>query len=442
MAAVLIQPLASGAGRLAGTGCVALSTAAAAASGWPAPAVSLTGASLALIPAGAAVRRSLASAAGYLVACSPVFLPPAGFTVLLPFALLAAAAGLPRRPAAVPWLVVSILFAALGLAKPVPLESAARGGMMCTTDAFTRSNQNSHAHVAASQLAASGGPLLPLAETAHLTGDIARSRWVYSIAVSEGDSSTEMLKVGLNLAAAEDDGESFIRLMHVLSARGEGAEGLPGLVLGRAASEGRTDLLEMFLEEAGPSAAVFSAFSEARLAQGDTAGAASFAAAALGMRDATPADYASAMQLAAISGGDYHSMYVSGLDRFGRSAVLSASRLRAPLLAGRAPDMEGLVGECLALAPTDPGILGTCAMWLCASGNPDSALTLAERAVMAQVSPSRSSFEIACACAVSAGRTDRLSAMAAYAMSRFPADAGFREYSSAAGRVTEGEPAE
>jgi hypothetical protein len=160
------------------------------------------------------------------------------------------------------------------------------------------------------------------------------------------------------------------------------------------------------------------------------------------MRDATPADYASAIQLAAVSGGDYHSMYVSGLDRFGRSAALSASRLRAPLLAGRDPDMEGLVGECLALAPTDPGILGTCAMWLCASGNPDSALVLAERAVMAQVSPSRSSFEIACACAVSAGRTDRLSALAAYASSRYPGDPGFREYSMEPGSGTFGEPTE
>lgn len=394
----------------------------AAAVGWPTLALILLSCTLACGAVPGAPGRSLLALAATAAGASAVFVPTSGIVPVAPLCLVAALWALAGCGRLVTPAAVVVLAASVAVLAPVPTETAANTHYESLDAQFSRSSQAQFAHVAASRLAAGGGSLVELAQAAHMAGDMARSQWAHDLAEASGDSSRELLAVGLNLAAASGDRERFAILLQRLSEEGGDLPGLDGLVLRQAAETGRTDILESYLRTAGPEAGVLAAFAGAELAAGDTASAVSFIGAAMNRPDASPQVYAMAVSLASITGGDYDSIYRAGAERFESPIVLMLSRISAPLAAGEAPDRPDLVSRCLALSGDSPEVLETCASWYAACGSPDSALALLERSAMAQQRPGRTTMRMLCAAAAGAGDRERLAVHLAYARSLYPDD--------------------
>ncbi len=401
---------------------IALALLSAAAVGWPTLALCILACTLACGAVPGAAGRSMLAFVSTAAGASAVFVPMSGVLPLAPLCLVAALWAIAGGSSLVASAAVLAMAASVAVLAPIPPESAMIEHFESLDEQFSRSSQAQFAHVAATRLAAAGGSLVELAQAAHMAGDMARSEWAFALAAAAGDSSPDMLAVGLNLAAARGDGEQFAILLQKLAEDGGDLPGLDGLVLRQAAEAGRTDILESYMRAAGPEAGVLAAFAGAELAAGDTASALSFIGAAAGRPDASPQVFAMAVGLASITGGDYDAIYRAGAERFESPLELMLSRVRAPLSAGRAPDRPDLVRRCLALHGDSPEVLETCASWYAACGMPDSALALLERSAMAQTRPSRTTMRMLCAAASLAGERERLAAHLAYARSLYPGD--------------------
>lgn len=401
---------------------VSIALASAAAVGWPTLALSLLACTLAFGAVPGAAGRFLLAFVSTAVGASAVFVPTSGIVPVAPLGLVAGLWALTGGGRLIATAAVAVLAASVAVLAPVPPESAMNAHYESLDAQFSRSSQAQFAHAAASRLAALGGPLVELAQAAHMAGDMARAQWIHDLAAVSGDSSRDLLAVGLNLAAARGDREQFAILLRRLAEEEGGLPGLDGLVLGLAAETGRTDILESYMRAAGPEAGVLAAFAGAELAAGDTASAESFIGAAMNRPDASPQVYAMAVGLASVTGGDYDAIYRAGAERFESPVVLMLSRIRAPLAAGDEPDRPDLVRRCLALSGDSPEVLETCASWFAASGMPDSALALIERSAMAQHRPGRATMRMLCAAAAGAGERERLAVHLAYARSLYPDD--------------------
>jgi hypothetical protein len=406
--------------------------------GWPVAATALGALLAGRLPLAAPLRRAVTSPMLLALAASPVFLPPGSLPLLVLPAAAAALAGLLSRTrlAAIPAMAALALPL---LARPDGIEPASRWFLEDVTQSFSRSTRNAHAHVSSSLLAASGGSLLPLAEAAQLEGNLARSAWVCELAASEGDSSAELMRVRLNIALQEDDTVAFWDLMKRFERTGEDLGDIPLAMLRQAAASADTSILLAIHRVAGPSAQFLTAYAEAMIALGDTASAVSFAGGATSRPDAGASEFAFAIEISGVAGnGSWDSLFEEGTSRIGTSLPLMLARIRAPLLAGSAPDRADLVSTCLAISPASPEVLETCAAWMLASGLPDSALALAERSVMAQMRPSLRSFVLACECAASAGRAPRLASLLRYARSEYPTARQLERFEGSPGQPDQG----
>lgn len=399
----------------------ALSAILAAACGWPVAAVSLVALLAGRLPLPAPARRALTAPVLLALAASPVFLPPDSLPALLMPAAVAVLAGLLSGVKKVGLVAAMAAMACPLIARPLPAEPAARWFLADATESFSRSSRNAHAHISSSLLAASGGPLLPLAEAAQLDGDLARSSWVCSLAELTGESTEGILRVQLNIALQRNDSSSFQALMERLERVGGDLGDIPLAILRQAAAAGDTSLLLAIHDFTGPSAQFLTAYAEATVVLGDTAGAVGFANGAASRPDAGVSEFAFAIELSGIaSTGEWDSLYAEGRRRLGVSPVMMLARIRAPLLAGAEPDRPDLVATCLGLSPASPEALETVAAWMLAADQADSALALAERSLLAQPRPGLRSFIVACDCARAAGEPGRLEILLRYAASIYP----------------------
>lgn len=434
LAAALLATLSMGCSGWPSAILAVLSLAEGAATGWPSTALVLLAMALARLPLPRRLGAVLAAPVLLAAAASPVFVPPMSLPALaLPAAAAIAAALLARiRRASVP-AAVSLAAVAV-LLSGSPREPAMRWFYSDITESFARSSRNSHAVISASFLAAAGGPLLPAAEAAQLEGDYARSEWICRIASWMGRESPGFRRVRMNIALERGETDVFLDLLRSSGETGEDLGNAPLALLGQAAMEGDTAMLRIFHRAAGPSPEVLSAYAAASLGMGDTISAVRFSLASASRPDAGPLQLAYAIELAGLARtGSWDSLYETGRGRFGLSPDLVLARLRAPLLAGAAPDRPDLLRAAIAMGRTSPEVLETAASWHLAAGNADSALRYASLSLLAQPEPSQRSFVTAIECARAAGEMEILEASASYAAQRFPGNRFFAGSSEGAG---------
>lgn len=397
-------------GGLSGAAALIIAMSTAAATGWPTLAAALAAATLPRTVPDGRIRTALLAPLVLAVAASPVFTSPVDLLSILP--LLAASIILGAVPAGGrPWIVLRPLplllpvFAILLGAEPeVPAQQA---WLAETTDSFTRSTRNSHASVSASLLAAEGGSTVPLAQSAQLMGRADQAEWLSSLASLDGTGGSGMLQVAVNLAMQDGDREELVALLSTPGVDEGDRDRIIQALAGSAASTGDTLLLREMIGYSAPDAMHLRYWSRALLALGDTSSAAGFAAAALQAPGAGPGEYAMAASLAAATGSDYESMIDEGVRRFGNSRELDLCAVRSSLVSGRLAAAEGSVARMLGTRPPTSESLDACARWLLEAGLADSALSVAEKALMMQYPPAAGSLELAVACAEAAGDTAR-----------------------------------
>lgn len=387
---------------------IALSTAAAA--GWPTLAAALAAAVLPLaVPAGRP-RTMLLAPLVLAAAASPLFTSSVDMLSILP--LLAGCVILGAIPADGRYgrilrplpILLPVGAVLLGAQPGIPAQQA---WLAETTDSFTRSSRNSHAFVSASLLAAEGGSTVPLAQSAQLMGRIDQAGWLRALASLDGTGGSGMLQVGINLAMQDGDRGWLLAMLSSPDADESDRDRMLQALAGCAASTGDTLLLREMSGGPAQDALHLRYWSRAMLALGDTASAAGFAAAALQAPGAGPDEYAMAASLAAAAGEDCESIIEEGVRRFGNTRELDLCAVRSSLVSGRLEGARTAVARTLGTLPPTVDGLDACARWLLAAGCADSALAVAERALMMQYPPSGGSLELAASCAEAAGDTAR-----------------------------------
>jgi len=301
---------------------------------------------------------------------------------------------------------------------PQGLDRGKLQGFERQADSFFRSGMVAHGHASANRFAASGGSLRTVAEGAHLSGMHNRAEWAYQVGTALGDSSPEIMKVGVNLAFAS--GDSLLlwsRAMAYMDAAGERGAEAAELLLGFAASVGDTAFLNRAHSGGALSDRLLVLYSRAHMALGDTLTSASYARAALTFPDASQGTWAYAVEMAGTAGGDYDSVFDASIDEFGFSQEIALARLRAGINTGGVPDREDLLNRCLALSPDNPSVLETAASWHLAANDPGPAMEYAIRSLAAQIVPTPQAFALAVRAAVAAGRNDIAVACGKYAQS-------------------------
>lgn len=303
----------------------------------------------------------------------------------------------------------------------LPPDGLDRGkiqGFERQADSFFRSGMVAHGHASANRFAASGGGLRTVAEGAHLSGMHNRAEWAYQVGTAMGDSSPELLKVGVNLAFATGDSLLiWTRGLAYMDAAGERGAEAAELFLGHAAATGDTAFLNRAHSGGALSDRLLVLYSRAHMALGDTLASASYARAAVTFPGATQGTWAYAVELAGSSGGNYDSLFNASVDRFGFSQEIALARLRVGFGNGDVPDREDLLNRCLALSADNPNVLETAASWHLAANNPGLAMNFAIRSLAAQTVPTPQSFALAVQAAVAAGRNDIAVACGKYAQS-------------------------
>ncbi len=330
------------------------------------------------------------------------------------------------------WKAIPAMLMAAALIIPIlgrPLDGSAwLNAQSRATDAFTRSTRVAYGLVSAGYEAAAGGELLHLAETAHLQGEMDRASWAYSVATIRGDSSPEILKVGVNLSFARGDDGDFRRLLDVYLAGSERTDksGLIPILIAHAVREGDLPLLDHIHSLTGPMPDLFAAYSKIHLHEGDTTAALSYSEASLQIPGTDPGQYAWGIELRALTGGDYDMLWRTAEDEFPGSTELMTARLRAPITAGHAPDRRDLLLRCLRLRPGSVQVLEMAAIWYLEADQPDSALVFAERAIAAGPDPGLNAFRVACAAASAAGEWELLEAHSRYGLTLHPGAPGLQ----------------
>lgn len=304
-----------------------------------------------------------------------------------------------------------------------PLDGMGRGGVQGLrrqTDSFFRSGMVSHGHASASKLAASGAGFRALAEGAQLSGMNHRALWAYRVGTALGDSSTEMLKVGINLAALSGDSLRLWNrvLSYIEATDGEGLYAAE-VLLSFAASRGDTAFLAAAHGRGGLNHRLLGMYSRAHMALGDSTTALSYALASVSSPAAGYSEWSWALSLSGRTGGNTDSLYRLSLDRLGFNLETALARLSADISQNPVPEQRALLERCLMLNPASPGVLETGASWHLAAGDPEAALHLALRAIAAQMVPSESSIMLAIRAAESAGRPEIAAACDVYARSLY-----------------------
>lgn len=389
----------------------------------------LTGLAVAVagLPGPNSLRKPLFSTAVFLVALSP-----AGFSLTAPSApvilvLLAAVTLLQGKNARFGYLFAIPLAAAI-LFPPASETGAWQRGLARRTDSFARSGRMALAMESAARYAAAGGNWLHLAETTHLCGEDARSRYVCETLMARGDSTTSILKVAMNLAFSRGDTTAFNALYHrygLVSDPTEMNEAITMRVTFLALT-GDTIALNSIHSRAGMNPMLLRSMASAYMVNGDTLRSLQYSLAFLDSPAAAAEDWAKTVTLAAFTGAaDWDSLYEEGEDRLGHCLPLMLARLRAPVIAGAEPDRRDLLERCLLIKPDGGEVLETAAMWYSAAGMPDSALEYGSRVLAASPRPTPSKFSIVIDSAIQAQKFQEARAAAEYAVSVFPGDIRF-----------------
>ena len=396
--------------------------------GWMTLAVAGLAAGLAGIPGPSVLRRSLFSAALFIVALSPV-----GFSLTAPSALaiiffLAAITVFAEKKPQLGYLFVIPLALAV-LFPPASDTGAWQRGLARRTDTFARSGRIALAMESAARYTAGGGSWLTLAETTHLYGSDSRSRYICETAMARGDSSASILKVAMNLAFSRGDTASFSALYDrfvLVSDPSEINEAVTMRVTFMALT-GDTTSLNTIHSRAGMNPMLLRSMASAYMVNGDTLRSLQYSLAFLDSPAAAAADWAKTITLAAVTGGaDWDSIYTEGEHRLGYCLPLMLARLRAPIIAGMDPDRKDLLEMCLLIKPDGSEILNTAAMWYSAAGMPDSALLYCSRGLAASPHPSRSDFSIVISSAIEAERFTEARSAVEYAVAIYPDNIRYR----------------
>ncbi|MFO8183468.1 MAG: hypothetical protein R6U39_04780 [Candidatus Aegiribacteria sp.] len=424
LAAVLIL-LSRHAGTAARNTMWGISILAALAVGWSTAALAMLCISVLMLPGPRIVSACLSGVAAFLVASSPAGLSWGVLSIPV-MALCALAAVSRSRPAA----AAGVLAVAAALVlRPPPPTSYTQYHRWLNLD-ISRNGRLDFTLPAARETAASGGDMLSLAKAEFEEGNPDRADWCYRMALSRGADSPDVYRLGLKLALSRGMEDEYDELMsHVLSDP-ELMEKIDvgGVMVSRATMDSDTLFIRRIMELGGPSPQLYRAFSTACAGSGDHGRAERYARAALSHPRAGAGEYAWAVHVAASTGGDYDSLFLRGMERFPGSVEIMEARLKAPLTAGRPPDREDLLLECLALAPASPGILRTAALWYASAGRPVEALEYAERAIAAVNHPDLALLRLACRTAYAAGDSSRSAAHALYGLKLEPDNAWFLEF--------------
>lgn len=365
------------------------------------------------------LSRSLAFPVLLFASVSPAGIPELTIPYLVLSLTASVLGGLSSSGKAVIRLAGSIVFPLLLLIlHPEGLDRGRLQAFERQTDSFFRSGMVLHGHASANRFAASGGGLRTVAEGAHLSGMHNRAEWAYQVGTALGDSSPELLKVGVNLAYASGDSLLlWTRALDYMEAAGEGGTEAAELLLGFAAASGDTAFLNRAHSGGALSDRLLVLYSRAHMALGDTLTAASYARAAITFPDAAQGTWAYAVDFAGTAGDNYDSLFNASLDRFGFSQEIALARLRVGFGNGGFPDREDLLNRCLALSPDNPAVLETAASWHLAADNPRIAMEFAIRYLASQIVPTPQAFALAVRTAVAAGRNDIAVACGKYAQS-------------------------
>lgn len=392
------------------------------ASGW----MTLVFAGLALavsgIPGPGWLRKPLFSSALFITALSP-----AGFSFTAPSFLAAAALIVIITITASRKTVILCLFAVpviiVALFPPASATGAWQRGIARRTDTFARSGRIALAMESASRLAAGGGSWLTLAETTHLYGMNARSRYLCETVMARGDSTASILKVAMNLAFARGDTSSFNDLYdrYTLVSDPSAMNEAITMRVTFLALTGDTTALNSIHSRAGMNPMILRSMASAYLVNGDTLRSLQYSMAFLNSPAAAAGDWAKTITLAAVTGGaNWDSLYNKGEDRLGYCLPIMLARLRAPVIAGIEPDRRDLLERCVLIKPDGAEVLETAAMWYSAAGFPDSALVWGSRALAASPDPGRSHFYMVINSAIDAGCYAEARAAAEYAVASYP----------------------
>ena len=391
--------------------------------GWPTAALGLLSISLLMLPLPRPVPSGLSSASIFLVSSSPAGLSwgPAAILACLFCALTASRRRWLGPSAAAASLAAAVLFS------PVATTSYTQY-YRWLFDGISRNGRLEFTLPVARELAASGGDMLNLAKVELEEGDLNRSRWSYETAVRRGEDSPDTHRLGLNLALAQDRDEEFGLILNRVTADPDLLEriDLGRILVARAARDSDTLFIRRALEIKGPIPQLYHAYSTALASSGELQRASAYARAAVSHPEAQAGQYAWAIHVTALSGGDYDSLFTLGIRRFPGSVDIMESRVMAPLSTGEAPDRPDLLRRCLALSPASFSVLRTAALWYLGAGMPEVSLEYAERAIAAVPRPDPAIIRVACLAAAAQGDTAGLLTNATYGLELHPESDTFR----------------
>lgn len=379
------------------------------------------------LPGPERMRRALFSSVLFITALSP-----AGFS-LVAFSSIGAVGSIVlitvfSRRGRIPALFFILPMALLLAVPPASNKSAWIRGYERRTDSFSRSGRIALAMESASRLAGGGGSWLTLAQTTHMLGNNARSRYICETAMARGDSSTALMKVRMNLAFEEGDSEAFDRAFNIYmrNARPSDVHSAITMKVTFTALSGDTAALNDIHSSSGMNPMLLRSMASAYLVNGDTLRALQYSLAFLESPAAAAGDWAKTITLAAVTRqASYDSLYLEGEKRLGICIPIMLARLRAPVIAGDPPDRRDLLERCLLVKPDGAEVLETAALWYSVSDRPDSALIYGSRALAVASDPRQSLFALVINSALESGRVTEALAAAEYGGSLHPGNLEF-----------------
>ncbi len=378
-----------------------------------------------ILPISRIIRRGLIYILLFFIAWSPSGFPTG--SMIYAIVILAFIAGALRyRFALIPSFLVLIAAFFLTPIHPRDVQTDYYSGI---AENLNRSGEQEMADIPASYSAAAGGSMLTYARAEISTGEYEKAEWGWKIASALGDSSADCLKTGLNLAYLTDNPDQFDSLLVLSSQTGILDDINPtGLMITMAVERADTSLLNRLHASAGSSPHLYGAFASAFIAMGNYENATEYARAAVTHPDAAVEHYALAIHLSALLNEDYETYYIEGIAKFPSSVPLMLGLLQAELAVTGESSRHDILDTCLRLSPLSPEALETAADFYLATGKPDSALIMAERAITVQNSPRYGIMVLVCHAGYEAEEWRRLEASAEYAAFLFPHKLIFAHY--------------
>lgn len=380
------------------------------------------------LPGSDRLRIPLFSVAVFITALSPVGFsltnPPAVLAILL-ILVISIPTLLKRRFG----LLFTIPLGILLVYPPASETGAWQRELQRRTDTFARSSRVALAMESASRLAAGGGSWIPLAQTTHTTGLDARCRYICETAMARGETSTDLMKVVMNLAFTQGDTTAFNNAYSIYLSSADPSELSEAITMRVTflALSGDTTSMNAIHSRAGMNPMLLRSMATAYLVTGDTLRSLQYSIAFLDTPAAAAGDWAWAITLSAATGSaDWYSIYNRAEEKFGYCLPVMLARLRAPVIAGIEPDRRDLLRRCILVKPDGAEVLETAAMWYSAAGIPDSALIFASRAIAGTSHPSAGVFSLAVNSALASGNQMEALASVRYALSEYPGNRSFQ----------------